>query len=59
AFLEQAPQSRLTVPYKENRAVLFRSRLFHWSDAPEFAAGYDNHRINLTFIYGRRSMATT
>lgn len=59
AFLEQAPQSRLTVPYKENRAVLFRSRLFHWSDAPEFAAGYDNHRINLTFIYGRRSMPAT
>ncbi|MGB7076969.1 MAG: tetratricopeptide repeat protein [Xanthobacteraceae bacterium] len=57
AFLEQVPLSRLTVPYKENRAVLFRSRLFHWSDAPEFAAGYDNHRISLTFIYGRRSMA--
>lgn len=58
SFLEQAPQNRLTVPYKENRAVLFRSQLFHWSDAPEFAAGYDNHRINLTFIYGRRSTAT-
>lgn len=56
AFLEQAPGNTLSVPYKENRAVLFQSRLFHWSDAPEFASGYDNHRINLTFIYGRHGM---
>lgn len=57
AFLQRAPQQRLTVPYKENRAVLFRSRLFHWSDAPEFADGYENHRINLTLIYGRGGTA--
>lgn len=57
SFLEQAPGDRLTVPYKENRAVLFQSGLFHWSDAPEFASGYDNHRINLTFIYGRHGVA--
>jgi len=55
SFLEQTPQDRLRVPYRENRAVLFQSRLFHWSDAPEFAPGYENHRINLTFIYGRRA----
>ena len=34
---------------------LFQSRLFHGSDAPHFAAGYDNHRINLTLLYGRRT----
>ena len=59
SFLDQAPESRLTVPYRENRAVLFQSRLIHWSDAPEFASGYDNHRINLTFIYGRHRTAAT
>jgi tetratricopeptide (TPR) repeat protein len=53
AFLEQNPQDRLRVPYRENRAVLFESRLFHWSDTAEFAQGYENHRINLTFLYGR------
>jgi tetratricopeptide (TPR) repeat protein len=53
AFLEQNPENRLKAPYRANRAVLFESRLFHWSDTPEFAPGYENHRINLTFLYGR------
>jgi tetratricopeptide (TPR) repeat protein len=53
AFLEQHPADRLKAPYRDNRAVLFESRLFHWSDAPEFASRYENHRINLTFLYGR------
>jgi hypothetical protein len=51
-FLEQNAGDSLFVPYRENRAVLFRSRLFHHSDRPEFAAGYENHRINLTLLYG-------
>lgn len=51
-FLEQNATSRLSVPYRQNRAVLFRSRLFHWSDRSEFATGYENHRINLTLLYG-------
>ena len=42
----------LVVPYRQNRAVLFRSRLFHHSDRPEFASGYENHRINLTLLFG-------
>ena len=48
-----APADNLIVPYRENRAVLFESRLFHRSDAPEFATGYENHRINLTLLFGR------
>jgi tetratricopeptide (TPR) repeat protein len=51
-FLEQRAGDSLVVPYRQNRAVLFQSRLFHHSDRPEFAAGYENHRINLTFLYG-------
>lgn len=53
AFLEQNASDTLIVPYRENRAVLFESRLFHRSDAPEFAPGYENHRINLTMLFGR------
>ena len=53
AFLEQHASDNLIVPYRENRAALFESRLFHRSDAPEFAAGYENHRINLTLLFGR------
>lgn len=55
AFLEQHANDTLIVPYRENRAVLFESRLFHRSDAPEFATGYENHRINLTLLFGRHA----
>jgi hypothetical protein len=51
-FLEQNADNCSVVPYDENRAALFRSRLFHASDRPEFAPGYENHRINLTLLYG-------
>jgi tetratricopeptide (TPR) repeat protein len=51
-FLEQNAGKNLVVPYRQNRAVLFRSRLFHYSDRPNFASDYGNHRINLTLLYG-------
>jgi tetratricopeptide (TPR) repeat protein len=51
-FLEHNDADRLAVPYRQNRAVFFRSRLFHHSDRPEFASEYENHRINLTLLYG-------
>jgi len=43
------------VPYRENRAVLFESRLFHRSGVTDFATGYENHRINLTLLFGRHT----
>jgi tetratricopeptide (TPR) repeat protein len=51
-FLEQNRAECLIVPYRENRAVLFKSRLFHASDVPKFAPGYENHRINVTLLFG-------
>src|SRR5882672_11247472 len=51
-FLEQKAADSFVVPYRQNRAVLFRSRLFHHSDRPKFASTYENHRINLTLLYG-------
>jgi Flp pilus assembly protein TadD len=51
-FLAQNSGSTLVAPYRQNRAVIFRSRLFHYSDSPKFASGYENHRINLTLLYG-------
>jgi len=52
-FLEQYADECVHIPYRENRAVLFRSRLFHHSDAPEFATDYEDHRINITLLFGR------
>jgi hypothetical protein len=50
-FLEQNAGKSLVVPYRQNRAALFRSRLFHYSDSPKFAPEYENHRLNLTLLY--------
>lgn len=44
----------VTVPYRENRAVIFDSDLFHETDTIEFADGYENRRINITMLFGRR-----
>jgi tetratricopeptide (TPR) repeat protein len=52
-FLDRHASDSLVVPYRENRAVLFESRLFHRSGATDFAPGYENHRINLTLLFGR------
>jgi hypothetical protein len=53
-FLKQNAGAELTVPYLQNRAVLFESRLFHHSDVPHFVKSYESHRINVTFLFGRR-----
>jgi tetratricopeptide (TPR) repeat protein len=55
AFMDAHSADALVVPYRENRAVLFESRLYHKSDAPRFADGYENHRINVTLLFGGRT----
>lgn len=55
SFMQRHRETELVVPYGENRAAVFQSRLFHSSDAPRFAPGYVNHRINVTLLYGRAS----
>ncbi|CAN0254180.1 unnamed protein product, partial [Pylaiella littoralis] len=39
------------VPYRQNRVVVFDSRLLHASDKFRFREGYENRRINLTFLF--------
>lgn len=53
SFLEHHGSETLVVPYRENRAVLFESRLLHCSDRPDFAETYENHRINITLLFGK------
>ena len=52
-FMTRHAANSVTVPYRQNRAVMFASKLIHKSDAPHFATGYENHRINITLLYGR------
>lgn len=56
AFMAAHAADTLTVPYRDNRAAVFQSRLFHRSDAPCFAPGYASHRINVTLLYGQHTV---
>ena len=53
-FLKDAGATSVTVPYRANRAVIFDSDLFHETDTIRFKEGYENRRINVTLLYGRR-----
>jgi hypothetical protein len=46
--------ANITIPYKQNRAVIFDSFLFHKTQPHKFKRGYENRRINLTFLYGEK-----
>ena len=54
AFLEEQKAKPVTVPYRANRAVIFDSDLFHETDVIRFKPGYENRRINITLLFGRR-----
>lgn len=56
-FLQSSSAKTTTIPYRENRAVVFNSDLFHKTDEIRFAEGYENRRINVTLLYGVREKA--
>ncbi len=53
AFLAEAGARKCVVPHRCNRAVLFNSKLFHETDVIDFKTGYENRRINVTYLFGR------
>jgi len=53
-FLKENGASPVTTPYRENRALIFNSNLFHESDYCDFRDEYESRRINITFLYGNR-----
>jgi tetratricopeptide (TPR) repeat protein len=54
AWLKQQGAQAVTIPYRCNRAVIFNSDLFHATDRISFKEGYENRRVNITLLYGRR-----
>jgi tetratricopeptide (TPR) repeat protein len=56
-FLASSGAKPIKIPYRANRAVIFDSNLFHKTDEISFADGYENRRINITMLYGRRLRA--
>lgn len=57
-FLAKADAKPVTVPHRQNRTVLFNSNLFHETGALTFKPGYENRRINVTMLFGRRGDET-
>ena len=53
--IKKSKGKKTIIPYKENRAVLFNSSLLHESDNYEFKEGYENRRINITILFGKRT----
>ena len=51
-FLRSA--ENVVIPYRQNRAVLFHSNLFHRSDFFHFKAGHRHRRTNITILFGER-----
>jgi hypothetical protein len=44
----------INVPHRQNRVVIFNPDLFHATAPLTFRDGYENRRINITMLYGRR-----
>jgi hypothetical protein len=52
-YLEDA--NTTTIQYRENRAVMFYSNMFHRSDRFFFKSGYENSRMNVTMLFGQHA----
>ncbi|HQQ64036.1 MAG TPA: tetratricopeptide repeat protein [Pseudomonadales bacterium] len=53
-FLAESGSKPVRFPYRANRALIFKSDLFHKTDEIEFDAGYENRRLNVTMLFGAR-----
>ena len=53
-WVKQSGAEEVCIPHRCNRAVLFDSNLVHRTDDFRFAPGYENRRINITMLFGKR-----
>ena len=53
-FLKKKKSKMKRITYKSNRVIIFNSNLFHASDNFNFKKNYENRRINITLLYGKR-----
>ena len=54
AFLKESGARAVNVPHRQNRVVIFNSDLFHETGEIDFRGGYENRRINITMLFGKR-----
>lgn len=53
-FLGDDALNPIRIPHRQNRAVIFDSRLFHETDRLNFREGLENRRINITMLFGNQ-----
>lgn len=58
-FIAESGAQAINVPHRQNRAVMFNSDLFHETGTVNFREGYENRRINVTMLFGKRHNAAT
>jgi hypothetical protein len=54
-FLRDRSARARVIPYRANRAIIFSSDLFHATAPIDFDEAYENRRVNVTMLYGRRA----
>ena len=54
-FLKKEKAKKLVGHYKYNRAILFNSALFHETEEIDFENVYAGRRVNVTYLFGRKS----
>ena len=52
--LRKSDGGKVVIPHRGNRMVIFNSNLFHETDRYHFKEGYENRRINVTMLFGKR-----
>jgi len=52
-YLQDTDAESTVIPYRENRAVLFKGHLFHRTDDFTFAPGFANRRRSVTLLFRR------
>ncbi len=53
-LVEESGASPMRFPHRQNRIVMFDSDLLHATDTMSFKDGYENRRINVTLLFGKR-----
>lgn len=53
-FIIKHQPRAIRIPYRQNRAIIFNSDLFHATEEVRFRPDFSSHRINITMLYGDR-----
>ena len=54
-FLAESQARPVHVAHRQNRVVIFNSDLIHETAPLRFRDGYENRRVNITMLYGKRT----